>query len=175
MNAFIRTALIFGILGGVVCSLYFCGVYYLKKNPFFSFWGNLVIIFVGVSIFISIYIYSRKYSEGAFSFGQGILLGGITALIICITVGIIIYVIAEYVEPGMVEIYKTDSLQHLLKNKDQLIKESSLEIYAAYLKSIPEMNAYNSVQRYIIANILIPGLMFSILSTLPLRRKKESI
>jgi hypothetical protein len=161
----------FGFLGSIICALWFYGNFYFGINPYFSFWANLVIVLVGVTAFSSIYFYAKKLDN--FSFGQGLAVGGLTVLISGLITMITLYILGTYIIPNAVEIYKNESLAHLVKNKESLIKDSSPKVYKAYLESIPQINAWNSAFRYFLSNIIIPGLMFSILSSLPLRKKKS--
>lgn len=166
---YLKHALIFGIFSGFVCYAWFLTVYSFGINPFFSFWANLVILFVGGTTFFSIYMYAKSLQT--FSFGQGLFLGGFTNMITGIFCCLCIYLSTTYVIPNAIEIYRNESLLHLLSNKQNLIKESSITIFNTYLQSIPNIDAQNSSIRYFISNIIIPGLMFTILSSLPLRKK----
>lgn len=169
----VKHALKFGTLGAVAVLFWFWMSFnWLQANAFFSFWGNLVILVVGVCVFFSLYFYAKNQTD--FSFAQGLLLGGATILGIVLLSGGGIYVLTQYLQPQIVELYKAESLLHLQKNKEALIADSSKEIYETYLQSIPQINAYNSTMRYIFSNLIVPGLMLSILSALPLRKKSES-
>lgn len=162
----------FGVAGSLVVIFWFWMCFnLLHVNSFFSFWGNLVLVVVGIFVFFSLYFYAKKQTD--FSFLQGLLLGGGTILVISLLSSIGIYVLTEFLQPQIIDLYKTESLIHLQKNKEALISDSSQEIYDAYLQSIPSINAFNSVKRYVFSNIIVPGLMLSILSTLPLRKKLE--
>lgn len=165
----VKHAAVYGILGAFLVAFWFWMCFnLLHANSFFSFWGNLVILVVGVVVFFSIFTKSRKSDQ--FSFGQGLLLGGGTLLVMSVLGGTLLYIITQYFQPEIIELYKSESLIHLQKNKEALIADSSPEIYEAYLKSVPLITAYSSVQRYVFSNILVPGMMLSILSTLPLRK-----
>lgn len=168
----IKHASIFGFLGSILIVFWFFGSYLATgNNPYFSFWGNLVIAIVGLSVFFAIYFYAK--SKDSFSFGQGILIGGMTLFIMSIVASTIIYFIVNQYFIEIIELYKSESLAHLTKNKLQLIDDSNKEIYETYLKSIPQIDAYNSTTRYCISNLIVPGLMLSILAALPLRKKVE--
>lgn len=168
----IKHALIFGLIGSLLIISWFFGSYIItESNPYFSFWGNLVIVIVGISVFFSIYFYAKPLES--FSFGQGIAIGGLSLLIMSTISASIIYLIVNQYFAEIIELYKSESMVHLVKNKKQLIEDSSQEIYDSYLKSIPKINTYNSTTRYFISNLIVPGLMLSVLSTLPLRKKVE--
>ncbi len=169
----IKHALKFGLIGAIgVIFWFWMSFNWLQANAFFSFWGNLVILVVGICVFFSLYFYAKVRNE--FSFAQGLLLGGTTILVIVIFAGFFIFLLTNYWQPQIITLYKAESLIHLQKNKDALIADSSKEIYEMYLQSIPQIDAYNSVKRYIFSNLVVPGLMLSILSALPLRKKIES-
>jgi hypothetical protein len=167
---YLKHSILYGLIGGIACLAWFLGVYNFGINPFFSFWANLVIVIVGGAAFFSIYRYAKPLEQ--FSFGHGLVVGGFTVAAIGVIASTGIYIASEYFIPQAVEMYKNESLKHLIVNKETLIKESNLEVYNAYLKSVPLINALNSTSRYCISNIFIPGLMFSVLSSLPLRKKK---
>ena len=169
---YLKHTLFYGTLGGIICLSWFLGVYSFGFNPFFSFWGNLVILLVGGNAFFSLYRFAKPLET--FSFGQGLLLGGLTVILTGLVACTGIYFATQYFIPNAIEIYKSESLKHLLANKEALIKESSLEIYNTYLKSIPDITVWNSTTRYFTSNMVIPGLMFTILSSLPLRKKSAS-
>lgn len=168
----IKHSLLYGSLGSLLVISWFFGSYIATgANPYFSFWGNLVIVVVGISVFLSIFLFAK--TQESFSFGQGIAIGGLTVLVMGFVSSLVIYFVVNQYFIEIIELYKSESLAHMLKNKDQLIKESNQEMYDTYLKSIPEINANNSTIRYFISNLIVPGLMLSALSALPLRKKNE--
>jgi Protein of unknown function (DUF4199) len=159
-----------GLLGGILIYIWFLTVYLYNQNPFFGFWANLVIIWVGITVFTTQFLYRKMYVNQTFSFGHGVLIGGLTTVLSGLIGGMLIYISTQYFIPNAIEVYKNEALKHLIVNKKQLIKESSEAIYQTYLGSIPQITAFNSVQRHFTSNILIPGLMFSFLTAIALRK-----
>lgn len=173
MNKYLNTTLLYGIFGGLACSVWFISVYYSGANAFYSFPQKLVILVQGTVVYLGIRYHRSKYSTEEFSFAEGIFTGLCISLALSIISSLFMYIFSQYIHPEMVAAHVEELKKYLLLNKEELIKQSSVEVYEGNFKNVDGVTAYTLMLDELIWK-MIRGLMFSILASLTLRRQKES-
>jgi len=171
MNKYVNQTLIFGLAGGFACFLWFIIVYYAGANPFYSFSQKLVILLQAVICYIAIRYFREKYFNDAFSFGEGILCGLLVTVLLSVFCSVMVYAFIEIVDPEMVVSHIAELKKYLIENKKLLVDESSIDVYEGNFKNVDGVTTYTLVLDEFIWKI-IRGLMFTILSSLTLRRSK---
>lgn len=162
-----------GLICGLASVLWFIITYWSGANPFYGFSQKASILLQPFAAYAGIWLYREKTNNKQLSYGEGIVMG----LVIAATTGLIsalgMYALAEWVYPQMVADHVAELRRYMEAMKDELIKNSSMEMYEGSLKGIDFVNASTLAADDLIWKT-IKGLMFGVLMSLPLRRKLES-
>ena len=170
MNKYFKTAYQFGLLGGVLCILSFLAISFMQEDP-----SNLNLIFgyliVPISVFLAIKFYKEYSNETFLSFSEGMTIGFVTYLILGLvsTLGIWIILIAQ---PELFQAIKESKLQVLMENRDTIVTQVGEESFQYTEQSIKKLSSWNVALNDGIWKI-IPGLFFSIIISIILRKNKN--
>ncbi|MDX2191401.1 MAG: DUF4199 domain-containing protein [Bacteroidota bacterium] len=171
LKPYLSTSLIYGTITGLAAFVWFIGVYYSGANAFYSFQQKLSILLQAVAAYFAIKHYRDKQKEGLLSFGEGIIIGMLVALVTALIAGVGIFIFSNYIQPQMITEHVQTLRRYMEVNKTELINRSSEEMYKGNLKGVDEVSAFSLALDDFIWKI-IRGTMFSILVSLVLRRSK---
>ena len=169
-NNFQKIILFIALPGSIFCFLWFLGVIYIDFNPFYSFAQRLIILPQALISFGAVWFYRKWLKEKDFSFGQGLGIGLVTSIMVASISSILVYLYCQYYDSNLVTNHIVTLKEYLAINKAKLIDESSEAIYNGNFANVEKVNATSlAIDDFIWK--LIRGTMFSILSSLALRRK----
>jgi len=169
MGKYFKTAYQFGMLGGILSGLSFFLLSLLNPDP-----TNLNLIFGYVITPISIYLaitYFKLYLNGGFlSFAEGMTVGAVTYFLLATLSTIGIWVVLSNSPELFSAIYQSKT-QVLIQNKDTIISQVGLESFQIAEAELKNMSPWDLALNDGLWKI-IPGMFFSILISIILRKNK---
>ena len=169
MTKYFKTAYQFGALGGLLSGLSFYVLSLFHSDP-----TNLNLVFgyliTPITVFLAIKFFKDFSNEGYLSFSEGMSVGAVSFLLLAILSTGIVWGVLES-SPSLFSAIQTAKWAALEKNKELIISQvgqASFEVTQTNLKS---MTAWDVALNDGIWKIL-PGMFFSILISLILRKNK---
>ncbi len=169
MTKYFKTAYQFGALGGLLSGLSFYVLSLFHSDP-----TNLNLVFgyliTPITVFLAIKFFKDYSNDGYLSFSEGMSVGAVSFLLLAIlSTGIVWGVLESF--PSLFSAIQTAKWAALEKNKELIISQvgqASFEVTQTNLKS---MTAWDVALNDGIWKIL-PGMFFSILISIILRKNK---
>jgi hypothetical protein len=169
MTKYFKTAYQFGALGGLLSGLSFYVLSLFHSDP-----TNLNLVFgyliTPITVFLAIKFFKDFSNEGYLSFSEGMSVGAVSFLLLAILSTGIVWGVLES-SPSLFSAIQTAKWAALEKNKELIISQvgqASFEVTQTNLKS---MTAWDVALNDGIWKIL-PGMFFSILISIILRKNK---
>jgi len=169
MTKYFKTAYQFGALGGLMSGLSFYVLSLFHSDP-----TNLNLVFgyliTPITVFLAIKFFKDYSNDGYLSFSEGMSVGAVSFLLLAILSTGIVWGVLES-SPSLFSAIQTAKWAALEKNKELIISQvgqASFEVTQTNLKS---MTAWDVALNDGIWKIL-PGMFFSILISLILRKNK---
>jgi len=169
MTKYFKTAYQFGALGGLMSGLSFYVLSLFHSDP-----TNLNLVFgyliTPITVFLAIKFFKDYSNDGYLSFSEGMSVGAVSFLLLAILSTGIVWGVLES-SPSLFSAIQTAKWAALEKNKELIISQvgqASFEVTQTNLKS---MTAWEVALNDGIWKIL-PGMFFSILISLILRKNK---
>ena len=169
MTKYFKTAYQFGVLGGLLSGLSFYVLSLFHSDP-----TNLNLVFgyliTPITVYLAIKFFKDYSNEGYLSFSEGMSVGAVSFLLLAILSTVIIWGVLES-SPSLFSAIQTAKWAALEKNKEVIISQvgqASFEVTQTNLKS---MTAWDVALNDGIWKIL-PGMFFSILISIILRKNK---
>ncbi|UBM59820.1 DUF4199 domain-containing protein [Marinilongibacter aquaticus] len=144
----INISLIFGLVSGLACFLFFIMLYMGNDNPLQQRRPD-----VGINIlfiFLAVFLYKRRQG-GYLHFYEGFSIGFLTNLIAALTTGTLIYGFVKWIDPAPFQNWIRDGKQFLIDQKEALsnvLNEESFKL---------QMQAFDNAKPY---QIILDDLMF---------------
>ena len=138
----LNISLIYGIVTGVVCFLFFLMLYQGTPNPlgamrpFIGF--NILFIFLAIWIF-------KKRQGGFLHFYEGFSIGFLTNIIGALTSGILIFLFVKLIDPAPFDNWIKESLNFLTSQKKELSTFLNEESYQKQLASFADAKPYQII------------------------------
>ena len=169
MTKYLKTAYQFGALGGLLSGLsfYVLSLFYPDPTNLNLIFGYLI---TPITVFLAIKFFKDYSNEGYLSFSEGMSVGAVSFLLLAILSTGIIWGVLES-SPSLFSAIQTAKWAALEKNKELIISQvgqASFEVTQTNLKS---MTAWDVALNDGIWKIL-PGMFFSILISIILRKNK---
>ncbi|MEY3564662.1 MAG: hypothetical protein RJA23_832 [Bacteroidota bacterium] len=169
MTKYFKTAYQFGALGGLMSGLSFYVLSLFHSDP-----TNLNLVFgyliSPITVFLAIKFFKDYSNDGYLSFSEGMSVGAVSFLLLAILSTGIVWGVLES-SPSLFSAIQTAKWAALEKNKELIISQvgqASFEVTQTNLKS---MTAWDVALNDGIWKIL-PGMFFSILISIILRKNK---
>jgi hypothetical protein len=169
MTKYFKTAYQFGALGGLMSGLSFYVLSLFHSDP-----TNLNLVFgyliTPITVFLAIKFFKDYSNDGHLSFSEGMSVGAVSFLLLAILSTGIVWGVLES-SPSLFSAIQTAKWAALEKNKELIISQvgqASFEVTQTNLKS---MTAWDVALNDGIWKIL-PGMFFSILISIILRKNK---
>jgi hypothetical protein len=169
MTKYFKTAYQFGALGGLMSGLSFYVLSLFHSDP-----TNLNLVFgyliTPITVFLAIKFFKDYSNDGYLSFSEGMSVGAVSFLLLAILSTGIVWGVLES-SPSLFSAIQTAKWAALEKNKELIISQvgqASFEVTQTNLKS---MTAWDVALNDGIWKIL-PGMFFSILISIILRKNK---
>ncbi len=169
MTKYFKTAYQFGALGGLLSGLSFYVLSLFHSDP-----TNLNLVFgyliTPITVFLAIKFFKDYSNDGYLSFSEGMSVGAVSFLLLAILSTGIVWGVLES-SPSLFSAIQTAKWAALEKNKELIISQvgqASFEVTQTNLKS---MTAWDVALNDGIWKIL-PGMFFSILISIILRKNK---
>lgn len=125
----LKIPLLAGLLTGLLCFLYFLGLYFLGVPAL----GNIRVLDYGIHIIVMIATiwYYRKYiGHGRLHLWEGLTIGYVLNTIAALLTGWLIYFFVTQLDPGVFAEYVTNSKKLLLEGKKQITDQFGPETFA---------------------------------------------
>lgn len=169
MTKYFKTAYQFGALGGLLSGLSFYVLSLFHSDP-----TNLNLVFgyliTPITVFLAIKFFKDYSNDGYLSFSEGMSVGAVSFLLLAILSTGIVWGVLES-SPSLFSAIQTAKWAALEKNKELIVSQvgqASFEVTQTNLKS---MTAWDVALNDGIWKIL-PGMFFSILISIILRKNK---
>lgn len=127
-----RMSLLFGLIAGLACFLFFIVMYFMQDNPLSLRRPDL-----GINIILAgaaIWYYKRK-NGGYLHFYEGFSIGFLTNLIGALLTGILIFLFLQFIDIQPFENWMSESKQMLIDDRERSKDLMNEETYQALLKS----------------------------------------
>ncbi len=138
----LRISLIYGIIAGIVCFLFFLVLYSASDNPLKERRPD-----VGINIlfiFLAIWIYKRR--NGTYlHFYEGFSIGFLTNIIAALVCGLSIYAFVKWIDPAPFTAWITQGKQFIIDQKDSLDAFLNEESYNLQLKAFDNAKPYQII------------------------------
>lgn len=170
MNDYLKPGYLFGITGGVLCGLAFLLTHLMGKDPvsFTELFGYLLI---PVFVFMGMKHFRDNLRGGALTFAQGMTVGFFIYSILAIISALVIFIVL-HMDTAIFERFKAANLALLEEKKSVLIEQLSQVSYERTLNNIANMTILDVVFNDFLRKV-IPGLFFTIIISLILKRSKK--
>lgn len=125
----LKIPLLAGLLTGVLCFLYFLGLYLLGIPAL----GNVRVLDYGIHIIMMVATvwYYRKYiGQGRLHLWEGLTIGYVLNTIAALVTGWLIYLFVTQIDPGVFSEYVANSKKLLLEGKKQITDQFGPETFA---------------------------------------------
>ncbi len=134
----LKIPLLAGLTTGVLCFLYFLGLYAIGVPAL----GNIRVLDYGIHIIVMIGTvwYYRKYiGHGHLHLWEGLTIGYVLNTIAALVTGWLIYLFVSYVDPNVFAEYITNSKKLLLEGKKQITDQFGPETFAQQWSKVVNM------------------------------------
>jgi len=169
MTKYFKTAYQFGVLGGLLSGLSFYVLSLFHSDP-----TNLNLVFgyliTPITVYLAIKFFKDYSNEGYLSFSEGMSVGAVSFLLLAILSTVIIWGVLES-SPSLFSAIQTAKWAALEKNKEVIISQVGLASFEVTQTNLKSMTAWDVALNDGIWKIL-PGMFFSILISIILRKNK---
>ena len=169
MTKYFKTAYQFGVLGGLLSGLSFYVLSLFHSDP-----TNLNLVFgyliTPITVFLAIKFFKDYSNDGYLSFSEGMSVGAVSFLLLAILSTVIIWGVLES-SPSLFSAIQTAKWAALEKNKEVIISQVGLASFEVTQTNLKSMTAWDVALNDGIWKIL-PGMFFSILISIILRKNK---
>jgi hypothetical protein len=169
MTKYLKTAYQFGALGGILSAISFYVLSLFNPDP-----SNLNLVFGYVitpfAVYLAIKFYKEFANEGFLSFAEGMTIGAVTYLILATLSALAIWGILES-SPSLFEAIQSAKWAVLEQNKEVIIGQVGQESFLLTQTNLKGMSPWDVAFNDGIWKIL-PGMFFSILISIILRKNK---
>ncbi|MGR3809898.1 DUF4199 domain-containing protein [Jiulongibacter sp. NS-SX5] len=169
-NKIIKISVIWGLIAGLVCFLFFLSIYAVDDNPLIKKRPDIGINIL--FIFLATWIY-KKRRKGYLHFYEGFSIGFLTNLIAALFSGLAIYLFLKFYDIQPYLNWNAYSKQFLLEQKEALDTVLNEESFNLQLKSFDEIKPYR---------VILDDLMFKqfaivaiMLISMALRKQGDAI
>ena len=168
------TALRYGLLASAfIIVIGFLNCFVLAKNDYKTaeIVGYLTFVLSMVFVFFGVRHYRDKVNNGRLSFGQGLKLGLLIALIPAICFGIFNVLYVEVIDPG----WQDEYYNHYVENVKATASPAELPGKLNDLEKQKEFFS-NPVMTFLVmtATVLVIGVIVAVISSLALRKSKPA-
>ena len=169
MTKYLKTAYQFGALGGLLSGLsfYVLSLFYPDPTNLNLVFGYLI---TPITVFLAIKFFKDYSNEGYLSFSEGMSVGAVSFLLLAILSTGIIWGVLES-SPSLFSAIQTAKWAALEKNKEVIISQVGLASFEVTQINLKSMTAWDVALNDGIWKIL-PGMFFSILISIILRKNK---
>ncbi|MBD2700942.1 DUF4199 domain-containing protein [Spirosoma sp. BT702] len=125
----LKIPLLAGLITGVLCFLYFLGLYALDIAPL----GNIRVLDYGIHIIVmatTVWYYRKNIGQGRLHFWEGLTIGYVLNTMAALVTGWLIYLFVTQIDPGVFDEYVVNSKKLLLEGKKQLTDQFGPETFA---------------------------------------------
>jgi hypothetical protein len=151
-----KQSLIFGIIAGIACFVFFIVLYNLKTNPLNSRRADIGINII--LIWASIW-YFKRYRGGILHFYEAFSIGFLTNLVAAFVTGVLIFLFVKFYDITPFNIWILEGKALLLKEKDTFSRMLNDETFRKQLLSFDQLKPYQ---------IIFDDLMFKQLAIIPI-------
>ncbi|HET6244845.1 MAG: DUF4199 domain-containing protein [Bacteroidetes bacterium] len=167
----IKTPLNYGSIAGVVAFSIFLIIYMLGYNPLGSYswvgaWVPIVFIILGIKK------HRDQNLEGFITYGQAFGMGFMITFIFASLFGLLVYIFGTVVDPGIVEMTRSESLEAMQQASDQMPQIFSEELYDKMIEQL-EAITISSLSFSEFTNKLFWGIIISLLAAAFLKHSKS--
>ncbi len=169
---YIRTALLTGMLTGLVCYLSVLLFYQIGMQPLGKhFYLFMPIFAMGFTFGIT---YFRNYQNGGvLTTSQGLLMGLVANFLASTFYATTLYVYLQYVNDEIFVSHLKDLQNYFIQNKDALIQQTSKEAYETHLQSLPSVTVTTKIaDNWLRCSIL--GLFIGVATGFFLRKQEKA-
>ncbi|MFC3880170.1 DUF4199 domain-containing protein [Algoriphagus namhaensis] len=170
MGKYFQSAYRFGTLGGVLSVVSFLALAWFYGDP-----TNLNLVFgyiiVPIAIFLTIKFYKDYNNDGYLSFSEGMTVGFVAYMILGLISGLGIWLILS-LSPDLFELILDTKLKVLADNKELILGQVGEKSFETTLMSVQAMTPFDVGLNDTLWKI-IPGLFFSIIISIILRRNSN--
>lgn len=124
----LKIPLLAGLVTGVLCFLYFLGLYAVGVPAL----GNIRVLDYGIHIIMivaTIWYYRKKIGQGRLHLWEGLTLGYVLNTIAALVTGWLVYLFVTYVDPAVFAEYVVNSKKLLLEGKKQIVDQFGPETF----------------------------------------------
>jgi hypothetical protein len=169
MNKYLKTAYQFGVLGGILsCSSFFI-LSLLNNDP-----TNLNLVFgyliTPIAVYLAIRFFKEYKNDGFLSFSEGMTIGAVTYLLLALLSTLGIWLILES-SPELFAAIHQAKMAALEASKATIVAQVGQESFDLTQANIRKMSPWDVALNDGIWKI-IPGMFFSILISIILRKNK---
>ena len=134
----LKIPLLAGLLTGVLCFLYFLGLYALDVPAL----GNIRVLDYGIHIIVilaTIWYYRKYIGHGRLHLWEGLAIGYVLNTIAALVTGWLVYFFVTQIDPGVFAEYVTNSRKLLLEGKKQITDQFGPETFAEQWQKVNTM------------------------------------
>ncbi|UFH54192.1 DUF4199 domain-containing protein [Spirosoma sp. KNUC1025] len=134
----LKIPLLAGLLTGVLCFLYFLGLYFLGIPAL----GNIRVLDYGIHIIVMVATvwYYRKYiGHGRLHLWEGLTIGYVLNTVAALVTGWLVYLFVTQIDPGVFTEYVINSKKLLLEGKKQITDQFGPETFAEQWSKVNSM------------------------------------
>ncbi|WP_080059154.1 DUF4199 domain-containing protein [Spirosoma aerolatum] len=134
----LKIPLLAGLVTGVLCFVYFLGLYALDIPPL----GNIRVLDYGIHIIVmvgSVWYYRKYIGHGRLHLWEGLTIGYVINTVAALITGWLIYFFVTQVDPGVFAEYVANSKKLLLDGKKQITDQFGPETFAEQWKKASTM------------------------------------
>jgi len=131
----LRLSLLFGVLTGLLCFVYFLALYFVGVTPL----GNHKVLDFGIHLIVmvaAVWYYRKQYGNGLLHLWEGLSICYVVNTLGAILTGWLIYGFIEWIDPSVFTNYIAEMRQLILSTKGNLVKELGAAQYANLLKGV---------------------------------------
>ncbi|AKD54121.1 DUF4199 domain-containing protein [Spirosoma radiotolerans] len=134
----LKIPLLSGLATGVLCFLYFLGLYAVGVPAL----GNIRVLDYGIhiiTILATIWYYRKYVGHGQLHLWEGLTIGYVLNTVAALVTGWLIYLFVTQVDPGVFTEYVTNSKKLLLEGKKQITDQFGPETFAQQWNKVSTM------------------------------------
>lgn len=134
----LKLPLLFGLLTGVLCFMYFLALYAVDVPPL----GNIRSLDFGIHIILmiaAVWYYRRTVGNGLLHLWEGISICYVLNTVAALVTGWLIYLFIAFVDPGVFAEYVANSKKLLLAGKPQIVEKLGQATFDEQWKQVNSM------------------------------------
>lgn len=134
----LKIPLLAGLLTGVLCFLYFLGLYLLDIPAL----GNIRVLDYGIHIIVmtaTVWYYRKYIGHGRLHLWEGLTIGYVLNTMAALVTGWLIYLFVTQIDPGVFSEYVANSKKLLLDGKKQITDQFGPETFAEQWNKVVTM------------------------------------